>query len=69
MLIRVVNLVTTYQQVGIIAEMLDVYSHLSLIGDLWNQKVCTLSENKPNLGSDCRVPVQKPPPKPSGSGM
>jgi len=25
-------------------------------------------ENKPNLGSDCRIPVRKPPLKRSGSG-
>jgi len=33
-----------------------------------NQRVCTMSENKPKLGSDCRVPVRTPPQKPSGSG-
>ena len=43
--------------------------HFSLIGDLWNQGVCIMSENNPKLGSDSRIPVRKPPLKLSGFGM
>ena len=46
----------------------DVSPHLSLLGDAWYLGVLNMRENKPKLGSDCRVLVRETHVKPSGFG-
>ena len=55
-LARVVNPVTAHQ-----GWRGDDLPSFTLPGDVWYQRVCILSENKPNSGSVCRVPVRETP--------
>ena len=63
MTIRVVNLATSQQVVGIIAVGMKRFIHLSFVGNPRNQGACIMRENKPKSGSDCRFPVRKTPSK------
>jgi len=47
----VVNLANAHQEAGIITGKSGVIFHLPLVGDLWNQGVCTMGENKPKSAS------------------
>ena len=63
----VVDPMTAQQVVGIIAEGVRHFPPLSLVRDAWYLGVLNMRENKPNLGSDCRIPALKTSVKQSGS--